>query len=64
MNPTSYNMGQEHLGTEAGPDLQADPSLLQLAWDREGAHGVLVRSQAGLLGVRQSAQDASRGTLG
>ena len=46
------------------PDLQADPSLVQLAWDREGAHGVLVRSQAGPLGERESAQDASRGTLG
>ena len=40
--------GQGHT-QDPGPDLQADQSLLQLVWDREGA---------------QSAQDASRGTLG
>ena len=45
--PYQLQHGQGH--TQDQPDLQAGQSLLQLAWDREGA---------------QSAQDASRGTLG
>ena len=52
--PYQLQHGQGHT-QDLGPDLQADQSLLQLAWDREGAHGVLVRSQAGPLGGRQSA---------